>query len=332
MALSGPRRRGASRPFFAAPPAYCNLGSYRLRRETRVSLAARPPFAARPLRLAALALALAGCASPPAADPPAGATAVSGEPMPDVRLHSVLWVQSSVEYANTTRQIFRMAAERLPAASADPGRSAIPGLVPEDGLPPAVIVDVDETILDNSAHAARSILAHRGFDQSSWRQWVNEADAPAVPGAIAYLQAAARLGIRVFYITNRHHEVEGVTRRNLVQLGCPLDEEGGDDVVLTYRERPDWDYDKTARRAWVASRYRVLQMVGDDLQDFVAVPATSTEDYRRALSDEHRGRWGEDWFQLPNPIYGSWERALTPDGRPIFDSPISRTMRMLETE
>jgi 5'-nucleotidase (lipoprotein e(P4) family) len=284
-------------------------------------------------RAAVLALlVLAGCATPAPKEPPTTGRFTTHEPLPDVRLHSVLWVQSSVEYANTTLQIFRMAAERLPQLSADPGRSALPGVLPDAALPPAVIVDVDETILDNSPHAARSILAHRGFDLETWRQWVREADAPAVPGAIAYLRTAARLGVRVFYVTNRHHELEPATRRNLAALGIPLEEGDGDDVILTYRERPDWSDDKTTRRAWVAARYRVLQIVGDDLKDFVAVPPETTVEYRSRLSDEHRARWGDDWFLIPNPIYGSWELAVTPDGRAIFDSPLSGTIRMLETE
>ena len=103
-------------------------------------------------------------------------------------------------------------------------------------------------------------------------------------------------------------------------------------MVLTYREQPDWADDKTTRRASIAARNRVLQIVGDDLRDFVTVPREATVDLRHRLSDDHRGRWGEDWFLLPNPIYGSWELALTPDGKPIFDSPLSRTIRLLETE
>ena len=126
--------------------------------------------------------------------------------------------------------------------------------------------------------------------------------------------------------------LEAATRRNLAALGCPIDEEPGTDVVLTYRERPDWTGDKTSRRLWVAERYRVLQLVGDDLNDFVAVPRRATIDYRRRLSDRHRQRWGDSWFQLPNPLYGSWEQAITPDGTSIFDSPLADTVRMLETE
>ena len=86
---------------------------------------------------------------------------------------------------------------------------------------------------------------------------------------------------------------------------------------------------------WVpelAERYRVLQMLGDDLNDFVAVPPQATIDYRRRLSDRYRERWGDSWFQLPNPLYGSWEQAITPDGTSIFDSPLGDTIRMLDTD
>jgi acid phosphatase len=241
-------------------------------------------------------------------------------------------MQTAAEYANTTRQIFRMAAERLDAARADARVSAIESVAGDPALPPAVIVDVDETILDNSPHAARLILAREGFDRERWNDWVNEASAPPVPGAVGYLRAARAAGVRVIYLTNRHHELEAATRRNLAALGCPIDEQPGEDVVLTYRERTEWSGDKTSRRLWVAERYRVLQLLGDDLNDFVAVPPRATIDYRRRLSDRYRERWGDSWFQLPNPLYGSWEQAITPDGMSIFDSPLADTIRILDTD
>ena len=241
-------------------------------------------------------------------------------------------MQTAAEYANTTRQIFRMASERLGPARDDRERSAIESVPGDPALPPAVIVDVDETILDNSPHAARLILAREGFDRERWNEWVTEASAPPVPGAVGYLRAARAAGVRVIYLTNRHHELEAATRRNLAALGGPIDEQPGEDVVLTYRERPEWTGDKISRRLWVAERYRVLQLLGDDLNDFVAVPPRATIEHRRRLSDRYRERWGDSWFQLPNPLYGSWEQAITPDGTSIFDSPLADTIRMLDTD
>ena len=179
-------------------------------------------------------------------------------------------------------------------------------------------------------HAARAILAREAFEQESWHQWVNEASAPPVPGAVGYLAAASRAGIRVFYVTNRHHHLEEATRRNLANVGFPV--AADEDVVLTRDERPEWTRDKTSRREYVAGRYRVLQLAGDDLHDFVAVPEGATVEDRLGLAESHIERWGVTWFQLPNPIYGSWERAVTPDGKTILESPLAETYRMLDTD
>ena len=124
-------------------------------------------------------------------------------PPPDERLHSTLWVQTSAEYAISTRQVYRLATDALGPALADPDRHGLESPLSAADLPPAIIVDVDETVLDNSGHTARMILARQGFTTESWRAWVREASAPAVPGAVHYLQAAAARGITVFYVTNR---------------------------------------------------------------------------------------------------------------------------------
>lgn len=247
---------------------------------------------------------------------------------PDERLHSTLWVQTSAEYAVSTRQVFRMAVRNLDAALADPTWNALPDGAGRTGRPPSIIVDVDETILDNSGHTARMILARQGFTTESWRAWVREASAPAVPGAVEYLRAAADRGITIFYVTNRHRSLEADTYRNLAAVGCPL--AGNTDVLLMREERPDWGHDKTSRREFVGDAYRVLQVVGDDLADFVAVPRGIADEERLQLAARHRERWGSSWFLLPNPMYGSWEQALVPGGVSLFNRPIEEKIEHLE--
>ena len=122
----------------------------------------------------------------------------------DERLHSTLWVQTSAEFAISTLQVFRMAEGQIDSALADPHWSALDQEGARD-LPPAVIVDVDETILDNSGYAARTIIEREKFRQETWWKWVHEASAPALPGAPEYLRHVADLGITVFYVTNRHY-------------------------------------------------------------------------------------------------------------------------------
>ncbi len=265
--------------------------------------------------LATLLLICAGCAlSPP----------------PDERLHSTLWVQTSAEYGVSTRQVYRMAANWLDAGLADPEWDALSSGGGTPGKPPAIIVDVDDTVLDNSGHTARMIRAREGFTVDSWRAWVREASAPAVPGAVEYLRTAADRGITVFYITNRHHELEGDTRRNLVLVGCPL--AADIDVVLTRQEEPSWGREKSSRRELVAESYRVLQIVGDDLADFVPLPAGVDDEQRQRLAAENDSRWGQYWFMVPNPMYGSWEQALMPGGGSLFNRPMEEKFEHLETK
>ncbi len=224
-------------------------------------------------------------------------------------LNAVLWVQTSAEYEAATRQAYAFAEMMLDAALADPTWSALTEQEHADfgELPPAVILDVDETVLDNSPNQARQVLDDRDFTTESWHEWVREERARPIPGALAFTRAAAARGIRVFYVTNRRHEVEGPTRRNLAAQGFPLD--AGVDTLLTRDEQPEWGGDKGSRRAHVAAGHRVLLQLGDNLGDFVSGVSVD-RDARQALVEAHADYWGRRWIMLPNPQYGSWDGAL----------------------
>lgn len=243
-------------------------------------------------------------------------SACGGARGPVETLDAILWMQTSVEYASVALQSYRDAERQLDVALADTSWSA---LVERPGgagaLPPAVILDVDETVLDNSAYAARRLLAGERYTPASWAEWVEEASAPAVPGAVEFLREARARGITVFFVTNRDSALEAATRRNLARVGIPAD--GAEDVVLMRGERPGWGSDKTSRREHVGRMYRVLLLVGDDMNDFV--PARESLAARRELWARHADRWGRSWIALPNPTYGSWESALTDDARDLSE-------------
>jgi acid phosphatase len=259
-----------------------------------------------------------------------GATlAACAGPPPDERLHSTLWVQTSAEYAVSTTQVYRMAIDQLESALADPEWVALDYGDDVAGLPGAVIIDVDDTVLDNSGHTARAILSRQGFNQDSWRAWVREAAAPPVPGSVEYLRHAATLGVVVIYLTNRHADYDASTRANLAAIGAPL--RPGAYVLMSRRDSPGWTRDKTGRRRMAARRYRVLQVVGDDLADFIQLPEAVDHEQRMQLAEAGEGRWGREWFMLPNPIYGTWEQALMPGGASIFVRPLEQKFRHLET-
>lgn len=174
-------------------------------------------------------------------------------------------------------------------------------------LPPAVILDVDETVLDNSPFQARLIKQNESYTPERWNEWVREEQAEGIAGALAFTKAAAEKGITVFYLTNREAQVEEATFDNLKELGFPLREDI--DVLLTQNERPGWTSSKVNRRRHVAENHHILMLFGDNLNDFL--PAKDiTHEERQELINYHSQRFGTQWFVLPNPVYGSWEQAL----------------------
>lgn len=224
-------------------------------------------------------------------------------------LNSLLWVQTSAEYHVLSSTTYRQAGEALDRALQDPTWSAIPEHTGDvANRPPAVILDLDETVLDNSAFEGRLVTQRTTFSQSAWDDWVREADAQAVPGAFDFIAQAQSKGVAILFITNRHAGQESSTRLNLEKLGVPLPKDL--DTVLSEGEPPfNWPSDKSSRRQYLASRFRILLLIGDDLGDFVP-GARDTPEQRVRLAREHSERWGTSWFLLPNPMYGSWERSL----------------------
>ena len=274
----------------------------------------------RPGQLIVIALAAiqAGCASVPSVEPatpvsdPADESASEWDFLPSPSamavLDATLWLQTSAEYVAMSRQTWAAAKRMLTEALADTTWSA--ALEQRQGaaeLPPAVIVDVDETVLDNSPYAARLIERDDSFTETSWTVWVEEAKARPVPGALEFVRAARELGVEVFYVTNRLANLEEATRRNLDAMGFP--QGAADDVHLLLEEREAWGSDKTSRREWVAERYRVLLLAGDDLNDFLPARGLSI-DQRAELTERHEDKWGTRWFVFANPTYGSWVSAV----------------------
>jgi acid phosphatase len=239
-----------------------------------------------------LCLVLAGCAS--------GNTSLEG-------LNATLWTQQSAEYRASAEQAYRTASRMLDRGLADPAWTAVPEQEGDPGdLPPAVILDVDETVLDNSPYQARLIVEGLEYPDG-WDAWVLEAAAPPVPGALEFARYAAERGVTVFYVTNRDAALEEATESNLRRVGFPPAADL--DALLMRGEREGWGSDKSSRRAYVAGTHRILILAGDDLNDFISVSRASIEE-RDRLEADHASHWGVRWFMLPNPAYGSWERAL----------------------
>jgi len=221
-------------------------------------------------------------------------------------LYSTLWIQTAAEYEALSYQAYNTSAAFLETALKDSSWTAS---LEQGGnyaeLPPAIILDLDETALDNSFYEARGIIDKTGFDPETWNEWVREMEAEAIKGAIELTSMADKQDISVYYITNRDAVVQEATEQNLKDLGFPVAE----GAVMSNGGRPEWTSAKTERRKFVAEDHRILMIFGDDLNDFLPARDISIEE-RKQRVEEHANKWGVKWFVLPNPNYGSWERAL----------------------
>jgi len=256
-----------------------------------------PDRAATRLPGALLAVALlwplAGCNSAPPRHP--------GE---HESLNATLWSLTAPEfYANAT-QAYRTASRNLDTALGDPAWTAA---LEQQGdyadLAPAVLLDIDQTVLDNSIYNARIVTQYGEYTQETFSQWCQQEAATAIPGALEFVNHARARGVTVIYYSRRIESLRDCTTRNMEALGFPVDPE----LLFLNDRQPDTR--KGPLRSELSNRYRILLLVGDDLEDFVSGSKTDP-DTRRALAIRHADRWGREWIILPNPMYGAWDTSL----------------------
>jgi 5'-nucleotidase (lipoprotein e(P4) family) len=231
------------------------------------------------------------------------------KPEADYRYGSVTWMQKSAEYRLLTEQTYRYALVQLISGIHDRKWSADEHQLSAGGFeekPPAVILDLDETVLDNSYYNARNILLGRGFSLENWNQWCNEGKATAIPGAFDFVKSAEGLGVKIYYLTNREDTVKAATIKNLNDLGFKADENN----VLTKNEEAGRGDDKLTRRAAVASKHRVVLLIGDSMSDLCEGMDVANTNRRNEVARGKSQLFGTRWIMLPNPSYGGWQRAL----------------------
>ncbi|HEY6980193.1 5'-nucleotidase, lipoprotein e(P4) family [Reyranella sp.] len=238
----------------------------------------------------------------------AGSVARAGEPVPNDLLLATLWNQRSVEYKGNALTVYALARIRLDQALADKSWTAAP--VEQKGdygnLPPAIVLDVDETLLDNSPYEVWMMKADQSFSTKTWNQFCAAQISKAIPGAVEFTKYADAKGVKVFYLSNRGVETKKDTRENMEKLGFPMG--GNVDTFLMQNEKPDWGSQKGTRRAFIAKDYRILLNFGDNLGDFDDRYRTS-EAERLKVFEEDKEHWGRDWLVIANPTYGSFDTA-----------------------
>jgi 5'-nucleotidase (lipoprotein e(P4) family) len=205
---------------------------------------------------------------------------------------ATLWMQTSAEYRALCYQAFNLARMNLDAF-----------LAKKPGKPVAVIVDADETVIDNSAYEAWLIGKNFGYSSKTWTPWMEAAEATAIPGAKDFMDYAAQKGVEIFYVTNRKMVGYDGTFKNLKALGFP----NVDKKHLLLRTKSS---DKKARREMVAKDYDIAFLMGDNLNDFLSVFRKKDVPGRFAEADKIKDQWGKNFIVLPNPTYGDWEGAV----------------------
>ncbi|MFC7341516.1 5'-nucleotidase, lipoprotein e(P4) family [Saccharopolyspora griseoalba] len=254
--------------------------------------------------LASIGLLVTGLAAstgnaPAAADESAGQTTTANaagnrtEDCPIKEYSMGLRYQQSPTVDAMQRQAWLLAQDRLSAKAGPPQQNA----------KKAVVVDLDETVLDNTALLARDLQAcHDYTSWDTWKHWEREGDPALIPGAAEFFDYADERGFAIYYISDRYEENKKHTIDTLTRLGLPQVSE--DNVLLHSDQTPG----KDERRAVVSETHEITLLVGDSLHDFRDAFGESKSSDAELLADniEHIGR---DWIVLPNSSYGDWDEG-----------------------
>ena len=208
----------------------------------------------------------------------------------------LLWMRTSAEYRALAYQGYNVAMNAVKMAVTDPSHQR---------KPLAIVLDADETVVDNTKLMSESIVNGNGrFDAPWWRQAVHQGKSQAMPGAVEFLNEVHKQGVEIFYVSNRYAPVNlDVTIQNFKELGFPSVDK---DHVLLFEK----DSDKQPRFDMIAKKYYVVVYMGDNAGDFPIGTKGKTLAERNAIIDAHKEDFGTTFVVFPNPAYGSWVSAL----------------------
>ncbi|MXV17598.1 5'-nucleotidase, lipoprotein e(P4) family [Pedobacter sp. HMF7056] len=207
-------------------------------------------------------------------------------------VNAVLWQQHSGEYRALAYQAYTLARYRLDEI-----------LKVRSAKPRCVIVDIDETVLDNAPFQGHELQKGVSYDQNDWLEWTAKASADTVPGALSFLKYAAKKNVQVFYVTNRLKTEFDATLKNLKALNFPF----ADEKHLLVKDATS---DKEPRRKLIAEKYNIVLLCGDNLNDFSDLFYLKSDTDRSSAVDQARAWFGKRFIVLPNPMYGDWEAPL----------------------
>ena len=184
------------------------------------------------------------------------------------------WIQQSGEYQALSYQAYNAAKVAFDHAKVKKGKKK------------AVVVDLDETMLDNSPYAGWQVQNNKPFDGKDWTRWVEARQSGVVPGAVEFNNYVNTHGGKMFYVSNRKDSNEKAgTIDDMKRLGF----NGVEDSAFYLKK------DKSPK----AARFEEIEKQGyEERRDFVV---------------QNKAKFGKTFIVLPNPNYGGFEGGLAKD-------------------
>lgn len=221
-----------------------------------------------------------------------GCALVAHKSINDKYLLATLYQSHSAEYVALCEQAYNAASIQLDNE-----------LRLEHSRPMAVVVDIDETVLNNILQVEQQIIDKKRYTEKYWNQWVDACMATPVAGACEFLNHAAENGVETFYITNRVESQREKTLENLQNTGFPF----ADDEHLIMKEA---ESSKETRRDKVSETHDIVILCGDNLSDFSSLFDEPDETVRLENTMSNQKEFGVHWIVLPNATYGNWLNAI----------------------
>jgi 5'-nucleotidase (lipoprotein e(P4) family) len=240
----------------------------------------------------------------------------------EYQVAAVLYQQHAAEYRALAFQAFNLAKFRL---DEDFDKKHLKKLSKEEREKSrAVVVDIDETVLDNSPSQAYQIKNRLPFNMTDWIDWGEKRSAKAIPGAGEFLKYANQKGVRVFYVSNRAESQKQATIDNLKAVGFP--DVSNETLLLQTAES-----NKEARRKIVLEKHRIVLLVGDNLNDFAENFEKKSVADRFAETEKDKNLFGSKYIVLPNAMYGAWENSIYDNKRLTEAEKTQKRKELLES-
>ncbi len=223
----------------------------------------------------------------------------------EYQIGAILFQQKSAEYRALCLQAFNWAERTIEAD--EKLKKNLPKA--ERKKPRAVVVDIDETVLDNSPAQAFAAKNNVPFNTKLFYEWSEMRKAKAIPGAVEFANYAKSKGVRIFYVSNRDEVQKAATMDNLKSVGFP--DISAENVLLRQVDADNKPVStKEPRRLEIAKTYRIVTLIGDNLNDLSNVFEKRPIAERFAETEKVKDLWGNRFIVIPNAMYGEWEGAI----------------------